>query len=252
MASVPVASIWWIGLKRPPNSPVCGPSRSSGIPSANTLPVLIRPAALVMSSGVTWLSVPMWSSLPQRPQFDNFLEASSIAFLPTLISIVSSIPSGGCAPPVPSPSGLWPVAPHPSIDRMAKPLPLHVDAAALSDLAERPQNLIRRERHVGQCGGAQRPQRVVDGVHHAARRAGGAGFARALSPKFAVGGGRDHMAHLDVRHLHRHRHEVIGHIAVEHLSALVIEAVLEQRGADTLHHAAANLFVDQLRIDDSA
>ena len=32
---------------------VCGPSRSKGMPSANTLPVRIRLAALTMSSGVT-------------------------------------------------------------------------------------------------------------------------------------------------------------------------------------------------------
>ena len=55
------------------------------MPSANTLPVRIRLAALTMSSGVTWLSVPIWSSLPQRPQFDSFLEASAIACFPTLM-----------------------------------------------------------------------------------------------------------------------------------------------------------------------
>ena len=85
MASVPVASIWWIGLKRPPNRPFCGPSRSSGMPSANALPVRIRLAALTISSGVTWLSVPLWSSLPQRPQLLSFFEASAIAAVPTLI-----------------------------------------------------------------------------------------------------------------------------------------------------------------------
>src|SRR5436190_2939024 len=186
MASVPVASIWWIGLKRPPNSPVCGPSLSSGMPSANTLPVLIRLAALVMSSGVTWLSVPMWSSLPQRPQFDSFLEASSIAFLPTLISIASSISTVAFRlSPAEADCGLprtfrlsteWLNRRHCTWNEQP------------SDLAERPQNLVRRERHVGQCGGAQRPQRVVDGIHHAARRAGGAGLARALGAEFAVGG----------------------------------------------------------------
>jgi 2-keto-4-pentenoate hydratase/2-oxohepta-3-ene-1,7-dioic acid hydratase in catechol pathway len=36
-----------------------GPWRSSGIPSANTLPVRINPAARTMSSGVMWLSVPI-------------------------------------------------------------------------------------------------------------------------------------------------------------------------------------------------
>ena len=60
------------------------------------------------------------------------------------------------------------------------------------------------------------------------------------------------MAAVDVRHFHRHRHQIVGHVAVEHLPALVIEALLEQSRADALHHAAANLFVDQLRIDDGA
>src|SRR5690349_20926957 len=55
------------------------------MPSANTLPERRRPAALTMSSGVTWLSVPIWSSLPQRPQFDSFLDASAMASLPTLM-----------------------------------------------------------------------------------------------------------------------------------------------------------------------
>src|SRR5712692_10365631 len=92
MASVPVASIWWIGLKRPPNRPVCGPLLSSGMPSANTLPVRMRLAALTISSGLTWLSVPIWSSLPQRPQFLSFCVASAIACLPTLMSIGRSFP----------------------------------------------------------------------------------------------------------------------------------------------------------------
>ena len=60
------------------------------------------------------------------------------------------------------------------------------------------------------------------------------------------------MADLDVRHLGRHRHQVVGHVAVEQLAALVVEAVLEQRAADPLHHAAADLLVDQLRIDHGA
>ena len=42
-------------------------------------------AAFTMSSGVMWLSVPIWSSLPQRPQFLSFCEASAIAFLPTVM-----------------------------------------------------------------------------------------------------------------------------------------------------------------------
>src|SRR5712691_8526534 len=90
MASVPVASIWWMGLKRPPNRPVCGPFWSSGMPSANTRPVRMRLAARTMSSGFTWLRVPIWSSLPQRTQFESFLEASAIAFLPTAMFMVFS------------------------------------------------------------------------------------------------------------------------------------------------------------------
>src|SRR5665213_1126650 len=152
MASVPVASIWWIGLKRPPNRPVCGPVLSSGMPSANTLPVRIRLAALTMSSGVTWLSVPIWSSLPQRPQLDSVFEASAIAPLPTLMFM----------PPVPFSV---------SLARLIK---------RQSDLAQRPQNLVRRKRHVGERLRLKRPQRVVDRVHHAGRRARSAGLARAL------------------------------------------------------------------------
>ena len=55
------------------------------MPSANTLPVRISDAALTMSSGLMWLSVPIWSSLPQRPQFLSFSEACAIAFLPTVM-----------------------------------------------------------------------------------------------------------------------------------------------------------------------
>ena len=73
-----------------------------------------------------------------------------------------------------------------------------------------------------------------------------------LAPSSPVGGRRDHVADLDVRHLGGHRHQVVGHVAVEQLAARVIEAVLEQRGADALHHAAADLLVDQLRVDDGA
>jgi len=64
--------------------------------------------------------------------------------------------------------------------------------------------------------------------------------------------GVTHVPDLDVRHLGRHRHEVVRHVAVQHLPALVIEAVLEQRGTESLHHAAAYLLVDELRIDHRA
>ena len=57
----------------------------SGIPSAKTLPRLMSLAAATTSAGVTWLSVPIWSSLPQRPQLDSALKASSTACLETAI-----------------------------------------------------------------------------------------------------------------------------------------------------------------------
>ena len=39
--------------------------------------------------------------------------------------------------------------------------------------------------------------------------------------------------------------------AVQELAVLVVEAFLEQRGADALDDAAADLLVDQHRIDDA-
>src|SRR5262249_24918010 len=218
MASVPVASIWWMGLKRPPNSPVCGPLRSSGMPSANTFPVRMRLAALTMSSGWTWLSVPTWSSLPQRPQFLSFSGASAIALRPTLMSIVvSRLPS-------------W----------------------RLYDAAHPPQDDFRGHGYFGEGPRAQRAQRVVDGIHHRGGRAGGAGLACALGTELGIGRRRHHMADLDVGHLGRHGHQIVGHVAVEELAAVVVAAVLEQRRADALHDAAADLLVDQLRVDDRA
>src|SRR3954471_3978338 len=77
-ASVPVASMVWIGFQRPPNRPDwIGSFKDSA--SEKILPRLIRRPASITSCGVTLFSVPIWSSLPQRPQFDSFLAASSIA-----------------------------------------------------------------------------------------------------------------------------------------------------------------------------
>jgi hypothetical protein len=60
------------------------------------------------------------------------------------------------------------------------------------------------------------------------------------------------MTALDVRHFRRHRDQIVGHVAVEHLSALIVQTMLEQRRADALYDAAANLLVHQLRINDGA
>src|SRR5262252_10760428 len=198
MASVPVASIWWIGLKRPPNRPVCGPLLSSGMPSANTLPARIRRAALTISSGVTWLSVPMWSSLPQRPQFLSFSVASAIACLLTLMfmcRVLSLLSRDGL-----------------EADRTD----CHKsNGRGCADPSQRLQNPPRRERHVRERLGAKRAQRIVDGIHDRTGRAGGAGFARALGAELGIGGRSHHVADFDVGHLRRHRHEIVRHVAVE-------------------------------------
>src|SRR5690242_17996087 len=58
------------------------------------------------------------------------------------------------------------------------------------------------------------------------------------------------MPALDIRHFRRHRYEIVGHVAVEHLSALVIKAMFEQRCAYALNHAAPDLLIHELRVDD--
>jgi hypothetical protein len=47
-------------------------------------------------------------------------------------------------------------------------------------------------------------------------------------------------------------HQIVRHVAVGELPALIVNAVLEQRPAETLYHAAADLLVDELRIDHGA
>src|SRR5262249_45100738 len=61
-----------------------------------------------------------------------------------------------------------------------------------------------------------------------------------------------HVTDLDVRHLRRHRHQIVRHGAVGELPTLVIDAMLQQRRADSLDDAAADLLVDELRVDDGA
>ena len=58
------------------------------------------------------------------------------------------------------------------------------------------------------------------------------------------------MAHLDVGHFGRHWDEILRHIGVQHLSAVVIKAMLEKRRTKALHDATTDLFVDELGIDD--
>src|SRR5918999_648465 len=72
-ASVPVRSMVCRGLMRPSAGYLlfapCGPCWSKLRASEITFPLRTRRAAATMSSGRVWLSVPISSSGPQRPQF---------------------------------------------------------------------------------------------------------------------------------------------------------------------------------------
>ena len=56
-----------------------------------------------------------------------------------------------------------------------------------SELPQRLEHALGRERHGEERRGAERAERVVDRVHDAGRRAGGAGFAGALGAQLGVG-----------------------------------------------------------------
>src|SRR5262249_40022665 len=64
----------------PPQPVRCGPFELKSRPRAKVLPFFTSPAAFLMSSGVTKLSVPIWSSAPQRPQFFTFAAICSSVF----------------------------------------------------------------------------------------------------------------------------------------------------------------------------
>src|SRR6266699_6058969 len=61
----------WMGLKRLPHRPFCGPLLSKFSASEKTFPLRMSRAALTISCGEMLLSVPISSSAPQRPQFFN-------------------------------------------------------------------------------------------------------------------------------------------------------------------------------------
>jgi len=117
-----------------------------------------------------------------------------------------------------------------------------------SHFSQRCQNPAWRERHFAKRLGAKRAQRIIDGVHHRAGRARGAGFARTLGAELGIRRRCHDMADFDIGHLRRHGNEVVDHVAVEQLAALVIDAVLEQGRADSLHHTAPDLLIDELRV----
>src|SRR5438128_7356144 len=109
-ASVPVRSIVWTGLTRPSDGYLlfapCGPCWSKLSASEITLPLRTSRAAATLSSGVVWLSVPISSSAPHRPQLLYFSAASArslrvslraaIAFLLVLRLANSSARPGRC------------------------------------------------------------------------------------------------------------------------------------------------------------
>ena len=60
------------------------------------------------------------------------------------------------------------------------------------------------------------------------------------------------MADDDIRHLGGQRQQIVDQAAVHQLPLLAVETFLIERAADTLHDAAAYLFVHQHRVDDGA
>jgi hypothetical protein len=60
------------------------------------------------------------------------------------------------------------------------------------------------------------------------------------------------MADTNVRHLARQRHEVVHQRTREQVALLVIAAGFEERCADPMKDAAADLLVEQERLDDAA
>ena len=65
----------WFGLSRQPPGGN-GPFLSNGMPQSIVLPVRTILAEATSFSGVMKLSVPIWSSAPQRPQLDSSLPSS--------------------------------------------------------------------------------------------------------------------------------------------------------------------------------
>src|SRR5215475_10939386 len=145
--------------------------------------------------------------------------------------------------PPPGPCGAGP-----AMSALSGPRPARVK---LSEGSQRAQHHLRRDR-LARDPRAERRERVVDRVEHRARRTRCARFTRAFEPTLRVRGRRLDVPHHDVRHLGGHGYEVVGHGAGEELPGVVVHAVLEERGADSLHDRAAELLVDEPRIDDAA
>src|SRR4051812_11372986 len=97
--------------------------------------------------------------------------------------------------------------------------------------------------------GAERRKGIVDRVANGGGRTDGPGLANTLGAERGAGNRRFDVRDDDVGHLECHRHEVVGERAVQELARFVIQALFVKRGADALHHPAADLLVRQEWID---
>jgi hypothetical protein len=84
------------------------------------------------------------------------------------------------------------------------------------------------------------------------RRRSRAGFAHAFGTEPCIHGGCCDVANLDIRHLDRHRHQIIRQRAIRELTVFAVDAFLEKCRAQPLNQASAYLLIRQHRIDDPA
>ncbi len=116
---------------------------------------------------------------------------------------------------------------------------------------DRRKNPFRCERQVVHLD-AERPQRVVDGADDRGGRSDGAAFAQALDAELGVGRGRLHVRDADVRHLGGAWEEIVHQRRRERLALRAERHLLIEACADALRGAAADLAVDDHRVDQHA
>src|SRR6266481_8301555 len=122
-------------------------------------------------------------------------------------------------------------------------------ATASSDSSQSRQDNLRRQRNLGNY----RTERLECIIHRVSDRRGcsrRAGLAGTLRAQLRFRGRRHHVPYINIGHFPGHRNQVIGHVSVRQLPALVVDALLEQRSTEALYHPTPDLLVDQLRIDD--
>src|SRR4051812_48640652 len=112
----------------------------------------------------------------------------------------------------------------------------------LPGTGERLQDPLGRIRLLAELD-AEGCERIIDGVSHRSSGAYGSGLPDSLGTEERARHRALDMRDLDIGHFAGHRHEVVGHRAVQELRLIVIERLLEERRADALHDAAAKLLV---------